>query len=72
MFRACWGGRVLPSLCVCVGICLVIGVVLLALYSRQATPAPDSPTSTQAPVGDSNYWTKERIESAIPAPLLSP
>ena len=50
----------------------MIGLVLLALHSRQATPVPDSPTSTQVPVGDSNYWTEERIESAIPAPLLSP
>ena len=50
----------------------MIGLVLLALHSRQARPVPDSPTSTQAPVGDSNYWNKERIESAIPAPMPSP
>lgn len=50
----------------------MIGLVLLALHSRQASPVPDSPTSTQAPVGDSNYWNKERIESAIPAPMPSP
>lgn len=53
-------------------VCLVIGVVILALHSRQATPVQDSPTSTQAPVGDSNYWNKERIESATPAPMPSP
>ena len=49
----------------------MIGLVVV-LHSRQASPVPDSPASTQVPVGDSNYWTEERIESAIPAPLLSP
>lgn len=64
--------RWLPILGAIIIICLVIGVVLLALHSRQATPVQDSPTSTQAPFDDSNYWTKERIESATPAPMPSP
>ena len=64
--------RWLPILGAIIIIYLVIGVVLLALHSRQATPGQDSPTSTQAPVFDSNYWTKERIESATPAPMPSP
>lgn len=53
-------------------ICLVIGIVFLAFYSRQATPVQDSPTSTQAPVEQSDYWNKERMESATPAPMPSP
>ncbi len=53
-------------------ICLVIGIVFLAFYSQQATPVQDSPTSTQAPVEQSDYWNKERMESATPAPMPSP
>lgn len=62
----------LPILVAIIIICLVIGLVLLALHSREATPVPDSPASTQAPVGDGNYWNKERMESATPAPMTSP
>lgn len=51
---------------------LVIGIVFLAFYSQQATPVQDSPTSTQAPVEQSDYWNKERMESATPAPMPSP
>lgn len=66
------GRRWLPILVAIIIICLVIGLVLLALHSRQATPVQNSPTSTQAPVDDSDYWNKERMESATPAPMPSP
>lgn len=63
--------RWLPIL-VAIFILLVIGIVFLAFYSQQATPVQDSPTSTQAPVEQSDYWNKERMESATPAPMPSP
>ncbi|MBB3024429.1 flagellar basal body-associated protein FliL [Trueperella pyogenes] len=64
--------RWLPILVAIFIICLVIGIVFLAFYSQQATPVQDSPTSTQAPVEQSDYWNKERMESATPAPMPSP
>ena len=65
-------GRWLPILIAILVIFLVIVLVFLATHSRRATPTQESPTSTQAPVDDSNYWTKERMESATPAPMPSP
>lgn len=64
--------RWLPILVAIFIVCLVIGIVFLAFYSQQATPVQDSPTSTQAPVEQSDYWNKERMESATPAPMPSP
>ena len=64
--------RWLPILVAVFAICLVIGLVLLALHSRQATPVQSSPPSTQGPVDESSYWNKDRMESAIPAPMPSP
>lgn len=64
--------RWLPILVAIFIVCLVIGIVFLAFYSQQATPVQDSPTSTQAPVEQNDYWNKERMESATPAPMPSP
>lgn len=64
--------RWLPILVAIFIVCLVVGIVFLAFYSQQATPVQDSPTSTQAPVEQNDYWNKERMESATPAPMPSP
>ncbi len=53
---------------------LVLGPLFFLMFSlqrcsEQNSPEPNSPTTIYAPDNEGSYWNKERMESAVPAPM---